>query len=208
MRVTNGLIQIAANRMLLACGGDLYVGIMTVLSTTREMVLMVIRGINDAAKPVLGYNYGAKESKRVLEGIRFVTITCGVYGLLIWIVMEAFPGFFILLFNGNGTMLETGVRAMRLFFGAFFVSSFLMAGQTVFTALKKSKHAIFFSLLRKVVIVIPLTIILPTAAGLGTDGVFLAEPISELVCGVLCYATMYVTVCRPLKKTAANSDNQ
>lgn len=73
-------------------------------------------------------------------------------------------------------------------------------GQSTFVALGKSKQAVFFSLLRKAIIVIPLTICLPMIGGLGVNGVFLAEPVSNLIGGVACFATMYVTVYRKLGK--------
>ena len=73
-------------------------------------------------------------------------------------------------------------------------------GQSTFVALGKSKQAVFFSLLRKAIIVIPLTICLPMIGGLGVNGVFLAEPVYNLIGGVACFATMYVTVYRKLGK--------
>lgn len=73
-------------------------------------------------------------------------------------------------------------------------------GQSTFVALGKSKQAVFFSLLRKAIIVIPLTICLPMIGGLGVNGVFLAEPVSNLIGGVTCFVTMYVTVYRKLGK--------
>ena len=73
-------------------------------------------------------------------------------------------------------------------------------GQSTFVALGKSKQAVFFSLLRKAIIVIPLTICLPMIGGLGVNGVFLAEPVSNLIGGVACFTTMYVTVYRKLGK--------
>ena len=69
----------------------------------------------------------------------------------------------------------------------------------MFKSLGKNKQAIFFSLLRKAIIVIPLTMILPYVFGLGTDGVFLAEPISNVVGGSLCFITMLITLLPELK---------
>ena len=71
-------------------------------------------------------------------------------------------------------------------------------GQSTFVALGKSRQAVFFSLLRKPIIVIPLTILFPMIGGLGVHGVFLAEPVSNLIGGVACFVTMYVTVYRKL----------
>ena len=73
------------------------------------------------------------------------------------------------------------------------------AGQSTFVALGKSRQAVFFSLFRKAVIVIPLTLWLPTLSGLGTDGVFLAEPVSNFIGGTACFVTMMVTVWPKLK---------
>ena len=76
--------------------------------------------------------------------------------------------------------------------------SLQMAGQGVFVSLGRSKQAIFFSLLRKAVINAPLTVILPI--WLGASGVFVAEAVSQLVGGLACFTTMYLTVYRPLCK--------
>ncbi len=81
--------------------------------------------------------------------------------------------------------------------------SLQMAGQTSALALGRSKQAIFFSLLRKAVIVIPLTLLLPRLAGLGVNGVFLAEPISNFIGGAACYITMLLTVWMELKRREA-----
>ena len=90
--------------------------------------------------------------------------------------------------------------ALRLYFFGFFFMAFQFAGQSAFTALGYSKQAIFFSLLRKAVIVAPLTVVLPRLWGLGVDGVFLAEPISNAIGGLACFITMYLVLYRKLKK--------
>ena len=77
--------------------------------------------------------------------------------------------------------------------------SFQMIGQSIFVGLGRSKNAIFFSLLRKAFIVAPLTVILPAWFGMGVNGVFLAEPISNVVGGLACILTMYFTVYRRLE---------
>ena len=91
---------------------------------------------------------------------------------------------------------------MRIYFFGMFMMSFQFAGQSIFTALGKSRQAVFFSLLRKAIIVIPLTLWLPTVAGLGTSGVFLAEPISNFIGGTACYVTMIFTVWKKLPQDA------
>ena len=122
------------------------------------------------------------------------------YTTIAWIFTLLLPGFFIHLFNGGEEFLQLGVPAMRIYFFGFCFMSLQFAGQSVFTALGKAKQAIFFSLLRKAIIVIPLTLWLPYVANLGADGVFLAEPISNFIGGIACFVTMLCVVLPELSK--------
>lgn len=197
--VTNSLVQIVCNITLFAWGGDLYVGVMTVLNSIRMVLQMPIDGIRSGAQPVLGFNYGAKSYERVREGIGFLTKISLGYTVLAWLVLMIFPHGFIHLFNSEPEMLEAGVPAMSIYFFGFFMMAFQSAGQTTFVSLGKGGYATFFSLFRKAILVVPLTIILPHVGNLGVDGVFYAELISNFVGGGTCYATMMLTVWRRLK---------
>lgn len=200
MQATNAVAQIACNSMLSIYGGDLYIGIMTILNSIREILGLPASGITSGSQPVLGFNYGAKKYDRIRQGIRFMTIAGGTYMVLAWIVLVFFPKPFLALFTGNGEMIEKGVRAVHLYFAGFVFMLFQFSGQSVFVALGKSKQAVFFSLFRKVVIVLPLTIILPRIMTDSVAGVFLAEPISNVIGGLASYLTMYFTVYRKLGK--------
>lgn len=199
MQGTNALVQIVCNATLKIYGGDLYVGIMTVLNSVREILSLPVSGLTSGAQPVLGYNYGARRFERVCQGIRFMSVIGILYTLLAWLAVILCPRLLLSVFTEDGAMLEAGVRAIRIYFFGFFFMSFQFSGQASFTALGYSKQAIFFSLLRKAVIVAPLTILLPKF-GLGVDGIFLAEPISNAIGGLACFLTMYFTLYRKLKK--------
>ena len=93
-------------------------------------------------------------------------------------------------------LLEAGVPALHIYYFGFFMMAFQFSGQSVFVGLGKARQAIFFSLLRKIVIVVPLTIALPYIPSLGVTGVFLAEPISNFVGGLACFLTMLFTLRR------------
>lgn len=200
MSVTNGSVQIVCNAMLSRYGGDLYVGVMTVINSVREIITMPVNGLTNGAQPVIGFNYGAGEYERVKKAIRFMGTSCIVFTCAVWAVLFAVPQFFIHLFNSEPELLEAGVGAFRIYFFGIFLMALQFTGQSTFVALGKSKQAVFFSLLRKAIIVIPLTICLPMIGGLGVNGVFLAEPVSNLIGGVACFAAMYVTVYRKLGK--------
>ena len=193
MQATNALTQVACNTTLQRYGGDLYVSVMTVLNSVREIFSMPIHGITSGAQPVLGYNYGAKKPARVREGIRFTTVIGTLYTLLAWLLVIWQARFLVSIFASDAALLEAGPPALRLYFFGFVFQAFQMCGQTVFQSLGDAKHAVFFSLLRKVVIVTPLTFLLP-ALGLGVNGVFIAEPVSNFLGGMACFVTMYLTV--------------
>ena len=199
MASTNSAVQIICNTSLQFYGGDLYVGIMTVINSIREIIMLPVNGFTNATQPVISFNYGARAYDRVRTSIKFMTVVSIIYTLLAWGILNIFPDIFIKIFNRDLELIEKGLPALRIYFYGFFMMPLQFSGHATFVALGKSKHAIFFSLLRKVIIVIPLTLLLPTMFGLGTDGVFLAEPISNFIGGIACYATMFTTVRRELK---------
>lgn len=199
MAMTNSLVQALCNATLQSVGGELYVGIMTVINSVREVVTMPVTGITHGCQPVIGYNYGAQLYSRVREGIRFTTLVSLGYSVVMWAMVMLMPRFFIHIFNSEEELLVAGVQAFRIYFAAFFCQAFQQIGQSVSVALNRSKSAVFFSMFRKVFIVAPLTLLLP-AIGFGVDGVFLAEPISNVVGGLACFITMWIMVYIPLGK--------
>lgn len=198
MAVTNGSVQIICNATLQRYGGDLYVGIMTVVNSVREVVTIPVTGLSNGAQPVMSFNYGAKKYSRVKSAIKLTTAFSIIFTFIMWALIFFFPHLFIRPFSSEAALIQEGVPAMHLYFFGIFLMALQFSGQSAFVALGKSKQAVFFSLLRKAVIVIPLTLCLPAVGGLGTDGVFLAEPISNLIGGGACFTTMMLTVWRRL----------
>lgn len=196
VNLTNSLVQVVCNKMLYITGGDLYVSVMTVINSVREVTFMAVQGLNNGAQPVLGYNYGARIYSRVRRGIRFAVGVTISYSVLVWGATMIFPEVLIRIFNTDPELISVAVPAMRIYFSMFAVMSLQISGQSVFTALGRSKNAIFFSLLRKAFINAPLTVLLAWAVG--SRGVFTAEAISQLLGGTACFLTMYLTVYRPL----------
>lgn len=200
MSVTNGAVQIVCNATLHRYGGDLYVGIMTVINSVREIITMPIMGLTSGAQPVIGYNYGAECYDRVKSAIKFMS-WCGiVFTFLMWAVLFFEPAFFLRLFTKEEELIRAGIPAMRIYFCGIFMMSLQFAGQSTYVALNRAKQAVFFSLFRKVIIVIPLTLLLPLIGNLGTAGVFWAEPVSNVIGGTASFVTMLITVWPSLKK--------
>ena len=191
---TNSLVQVVCNRQLQVYGGDLYVGVMTVLTSVRDVATMVVHGITSGAQPVISFNYGAGLKARVKRGIRFMTVVCIVYTCIVWVLTLAFPEVFISMFNAEPDLVAAAVPSMHLYFFGFCFMALQFAGQSTFQALGEARYAITFSIFRKVVIVVPLTILLPLIPALGLKGVFIAEPISNVVGGCACFFTMLAVV--------------
>lgn len=194
---SNCLVQVLCNVTLQTFGGDLYVGIMTVLNAIREITVLPIFGLVNGGQPVISYNYGAGNGERVKAGIKFFSLLGILYTLVAWLAIIAFPAFWFHVFTDDMQMLASGGKALQVYFFGFIFMALQFAGQSTFQAVGDAKHSIFFSTLRKVIIVVPLTILLPRL-GFGVMGVFLAEPISNVIGGTACYTTMWRTVYRRL----------
>ncbi|WP_417298811.1 MATE family efflux transporter [Eisenbergiella porci] len=199
MAITNSIVQVVCNATLSIYGGDLYVGVMTVINSIREIVSMPVSGVTNGSQPVISFNYGADKYDRIKTAIRFMAVSCIVYTTAIWGILHLFPVFFIHIFNPQADLVEAAVPSMQIYYFGFFMMSLQFSGQTVFQALGKAKYAIFFSVLRKVVIVAPLTILLPRWITPAVNGVFLAEPISNFIGGTACFVTMLIVVRKELK---------
>ena len=199
MAGTNCLVQVACNSTLQSYGGDIYVGIMTVANSIREIFNLPVSGIISGSQPVISFNYGAKAFQRVKSGIRFNTFVGAIYTMFAWLLVVSFPKFWFSIFSDDLLMMDRGVEMLKIYFFGFVFMAFQFAGQSTFQALGDAKHAIFFSLLRKAIIVVPLTFILPMV-GFGVAGVFLAEPISNVIGGLACYITMRMTIYKKLDR--------
>ncbi len=200
MQFTNSLVSVSCNRVLSQTGGDVYVSVMTIITSVRQLLDTPIFAMSDGSSPVMSFNYGAGEPKRVRRAIYIMTALCFSYTLLAWILVVTRGEMVIGIFSSDKEILKEAVPALHLYFFAFVFQTFQYTGQAVFKSLGKKKQAIFFSLLRKAVIVVPLTYILPYAFHMGTRGVFMAEPISNVIGGLACYITMRLTVFPELKR--------
>ena len=199
MMATNCAVQITCNKMLkiygdleFAGGSDLYIGVMTIINSIREILSLPASGIGGGAQPVLSYNFGARKYSRVKAAIKFASVAGFIYMLAAWLVVEIFPHAVMSVFTNSNTMINDGTPALHSYFFGFFFMAFMFSGQSTFTALGCAKRAVFFSLLRKAIIVIPLTVFLPSV--FGVMGVFMAEPISNAIGGISSFITMILTV--------------
>ena len=200
MQLTNSLVSICCNNVLSVTGGDIYISVMTIISSVRQLVETPIYAMNEGSSPILSYNYGARRPKRVKQAIGTMAAMIFAYTAIMWSVIIVAPHFLIGIFSSDSELIKDAVPALKLYFAAFIFMDLQYIGQTTFKSLNKKKQAIFFSLLRKVFIVIPLTYFMPYVLHMGTSGVFLAEPVSNVIGGGFCFITMLCTVLPELRR--------
>ncbi len=196
MAATNSAVSMVCNSVLSVYGGDTYIAVMTIINSVREVISMPVMGITNSVQPVIGFNYGAGLMKRVKEGIRDSAVILVIYTALMWIFAIIFARQFMSLFTQDSAIIEAGIRPMHIYYFGFVFMALQFSGQSSFVGLGYAKQSVFFSIFRKVIIVIPLTLILPHF--LDVDGVFMAEPISNVIGGTASFLTMYFTVYRRL----------
>lgn len=208
MQMTNTAVQIASNSMLSGMGGDLSISIMTMISSIRQILDTPVLAIGEGAAPVLSYSYGADRPEEVLKGITVLSALGLGYTLIMWMLVMAFPSFFIGIFNEDPALSQMAVPCLRLYFAAFIFQAFQFCGQSVFKALNRKKEAIFFSIFRKIVIGLPGILLLPQVMSEPMMGVFAAEPVSNVIGGLVCYGWMLATLVSQLKRKATKQNGR
>lgn len=204
MQLTNSLVSICANNVLSVTGGDIYISVMTIISSIRQLVETPVYAMNEGTSPIISYNYGARRPRHIKRAALEMGLGVFLYTGIIWSAILIIPEFFIRIFTSDAELIHNAVPALKIYFAAFIFMDLQNIGQTIFKSLNKRKQAIFFSLLRKVFIVVPLTYLLPYAMNMGTKGVFLAEPVSNVIGGSACFLTMLITVLPELKRMEQN----
>ena len=206
-RITNSITQAIVNVMLKAWGGvlsTLYVGAMSLINSLREIVSLPNSGIVMGGQNVMSFNYGSRLWHRVSESIRFTFLSGLGINVVLWAVLMLWPDPLIRIFTSDEALIALTIRCARIYFGAFPFMALQQAGQSTFVALNYPKYALFFSLLRKIALVAPLTLLLPPA-GLGVEGVFWAELISQLTGATACFLTMRRVIWKEMDRRARQS---
>lgn len=183
MQLATSLVQVISNNALKTYGGDLAIGAMATISSISLIFLMPIFGINQGSQPIIGYNYGAKQYSRVKEAF-LISLGFGTFILAIgFIVVEFFPTAIISLFNSDPELMSITVRGIRIYLFMLTFVSVSIIGSNFFQSIGKARLAIVLSLLRQLILLLPLIFILPRFIGL--DGVWLAQPISDILAIVI-----------------------
>ena len=180
MQSTESLVTVVLNTGMQTYGGDLYVGSITILQSVMQMVVMPLQGITQGVQPIMSYNYGAGNYRRVRETFKkllAVTLTVTVCAFLI---VAFFPETLARMFNNDPELVALVGRVMPIFFGGIWVFGAQMACQSTFMALGQARTSLFLALLRKVILLVPLAILLPWLTN-SVMGIYVAEPIADFL---------------------------
>ena len=172
------LLNVILNNSLLIYGGNTAISVMGIINSINMLILMPIFGINQGAQPIVGYNYGAQQYNRVKETVKIASLAATGVVIVGFIFIMAFPQGFIVLFNKTDQeLISMGVKALRIIQLMLPLVGFQVVGSGYFFAIGKAKEAMFLSLIRQILILIPLVVILPRFMGL--IGIFVSIPISD-----------------------------
>ncbi len=186
MQIANSVVQGLINKKLIDFGGDLAVGAMGIVNSVVSMFIMAVVAINMAAQPIIGFNYGARSVARVKEALRLSLIAATALAVGSFIFIETIPGTIVRLFNTDSPELyELTVHGLRLVVLALPLVGYQVVASHFFQAIGKAKIAMFTTLFRQVIGLIPLLFILPEFWGI--SGIWLAYPLADLMAGIVVF---------------------
>ena len=183
MQMAISLVQVVMNNVLNRTGGQVAVAAMGVISAVTMLVLMPIFGINQGAQPIIGYNYGAKNYRRAKETSILSMIAATIILTIGCIIIEIMPGFFVRIFDGTGEIAPVAVPGIRIYVLTLPILAVSIMGSNYFQAIGTAKVATVLSLLRQVLVLIPVIYIASSIGGL--TGAWCAQPISDVICTVI-----------------------
>lgn len=185
MQVAASVVTIVSNNALKANGGDIAIGAMTVINAIAIFFLMPIFGINQGSQPIIGFNYGAKQFGRVKKALSLAIAGATSICLMGFILIQFFTIPMIKLFNNDPELIEVAYYGMRVYLMMLPLIGFQIVSSNYFQAVGKAPKSMFLSLLRQVIVLIPMLLILPNVAGLGLKGVWLSGPIADFTASVV-----------------------
>ena len=180
MQSTESLVTVVLNTGMQTYGNDLYVGSITIMQSIMQMIVMPTQGITQGTQPIMSYNYGARNYRRVRQTFkRLLTVTLMVT-CTAFAIVALFPWLLARIFTPNQELIDLVSRVMPIFFGGIWAFGAQMACQSAFMAMGQSRTSLFLALLRKVILLVPLALILPRITG-SVMGIYAAEPIADFV---------------------------
>lgn len=181
MQASESVISVCFNSSLLSYGGDIAVGAMTILTSVMQFAMLPLQGIAQGAQPILSYNYGAKNADRVKKTFKLLLVACLSYSVILWTLVMLFPGVFVSIFTPETALISFASKALRIYFGGMAIFGIQTACQMAFVSLGKALSSVTVAVVRKFVLLLPLIYIVPQLVEDATMGVYMAEPVADVI---------------------------
>ena len=181
MQASESVISVCFNSSLLRYGGDIAVGAMTILTSVMQFAMLPPQGIAQGAQPILSYNYGAQNTDRVKQTYKLLLKTCLIYSVTVWAAVMLVPSVFVSIFTPDAELIDFASKALRVYFCGMVLFGIQIACQMTFVSLGNALSSVTVAVVRKFVLLLPLIYIMPRLVSNSTVGVYMAEPIADVI---------------------------
>ena len=199
---TESLLSISFTTSLAKYGGDVAVGAMTIITSINMLVTMPLQGFTQGGQPIMGFNYGAGNVDRVKKAFLMQFGVCAGYATLFWGLCMLIPGTLAGIFTTDAALAEYATWAIRIYMAGIFSVGFQLSCQQSFMALSQAKISLLLAFLRKLILLIPLIFILPNFFENKVFGVFVAEPVSDIIAATVTTIAFFTQFKKIMEKTA------
>jgi Na+-driven multidrug efflux pump len=200
LHFAGSMLNTILNKNLLAYGGDIAVSGMGILNSLQSFLIMPIIGIRQGVQPIISYNFGARQFGRVKTASNQAMLLATAIISLGYLATRLFPRQLIGLFNQDPDLLDFGSRALTVWFMFMPIVGIQLLCANFFTAIGRPRSAMFLTLTRQVILLIPAVLIFPLIWGMA--GLLYAAPFADF-CSALLTGLWYVLTLRSLDRLAA-----
>jgi Na+-driven multidrug efflux pump len=206
MQASESVVSVAFNSSLLEYGGDVAVGAMTILTSVMQLAMLPMQGVGQGAQPIISYNYGAKNVARVKKSFRLLLVVSLSYSLIVWAAVELFPAAFAGIFCSDAALLDFTARALRIYMGGIGIFGIQIACQMAFVSIGNALCSIIVAVMRKFILLLPLIYIVPHFVTDKAMGVYIAEPIADILAVTFTTVLFAITFRKAMHKLTAEAD--
>ncbi len=197
MQSTEALVQISFNTQIKHYITDIneqtiYLSAMTIIISIMSILNMPLQGLSQGTQPIISQNYGAGEINRANEASKKLILFSLIFSFIFVLILNVFPQVFVMIFNQNEVLISVTTKLIRIMFIGMAFMGIQIGCQNSFLALGKSKISLILALLRKIILLIPLTFVLPLL--MQSKGIFIAESVADVIAilvTLICYICLF-----------------
>ena len=200
LQLANSLLNVVLNKTLIAYGGDLGISAMGIVNSLQTLLIMPVIGINQGVLPIISFNFGARQFDRVKEAAKLGILAASALVLVGYLTTRFFPTQLVSMFNQEPNLLRLGSFALKRWFLCTPLIGFQIIGANFFQAIGKPRSAMFLTLSRQIIFLIPAILIFPLFWGL--EGILFAAPFADMLSTIVTAFFFYYGM-KNLEKNAA-----